>query len=131
MPGGEDAQPNEDRLSRKGTMLPPIVRSTLLPVYPRHAPPPNPYPPPPAWRSAKRARNAQKIQITVPFPPACRRGVAGSQKARKEWLPVVVRELEAQRGVRMVAFTYLDEGVTVDCIENALLNGNIPTALCE
>jgi hypothetical protein len=157
---GEDSQPNENRLARKGSTLPPLVRSSRPPAVgyanrtPQHrrdqpnsarvggpaaysrapvqyAPYSTPYPPPTTWRSTKRVRNANKIQFTIGFPDACRRGVPGSQNARKEWLPFAVRDVEAQRGVKMVAFTYLDEGVSLECIETALLEGEVPSPFCE
>ena len=113
----EDTQPNEVRLSRKGSMHIPHVR----PVHtPYRRPPPScdtrpskrirwQPPPPPGYPSSAtdRALGHQFVEVRLPW--GCHKGAPGSHHARKRWIEDQKYHLSTDRHLSVISFKYLDD----------------------
>lgn len=127
----EDAQPNEVRLSRKGSTIIPRVRSThpVVPTQYRRPSFPSshdsrpskrirrqpsatraPLPSPPN-SSTERALGQELVEVHL--PPECHIGAPGSHNARKKWIQDQKHYLRTIRHLSVVSFEYLDRDGSV------------------
>jgi len=124
----EDTQPNEVRLSRKGSTNIPRVRTS----HPVHIPyggygsrpskrlrwqPPAPRAPLPGIPSSKtdKALGPNLVEVEVPLPRECSLVAPGSHNARKRWIGDQKYHLWTDRHLSVVSFRYSDNSVLFTC----------------